>query len=414
MSTQRVDVVVVGAGIAGSALATVLARDGVSVLVLERSRQYVDHVRGEYVHPWGVAEAQRMGVHVALMEAGGSDIVRFVGYDETVAPQDAEATAFPLDTLVPGAPGGLSIGHPTACRTLEALAVAAGAEVVHDADVLDMSFGAAPSVTYRVGSTEQRVECRIVVGADGRESSVRKHLGIELHRTDPRIFLAGMLVGELRDWPDGDSSIGTEGDSMLYVFPQRDGMARLYLGFSIDDRTRLVGRAKAKTFLEAFRVKSIPDSARVADAVPAGPCAAYPMFDSWTDDPVAEGVVLVGDAAGFSDPTIGEGLSVALRDARTVSDILLEDDDWSPDGFGAYRTERAERMRRLRFCAQAFTDAHIPLGPDGVDERRRRLEMLTGGDPDLFMLTAAMVCGPELAPEGSFDPSVRDRLLAPA
>lgn len=414
MSTQLFDVVVVGAGIAGSALATALARDGVSVLVLERSREYVDHVRGEYMHPWGVAEAQRLGVHVALMAAGGSDIVRFVGYDEVVAPEEAEATAFPLDALVPGAPGGLSIGHPTACRTLEALSVAAGAEVIHDADVLDMSFGAAPSVTYKVGSTERRVDCRIVVGADGRESSVRRHLGIDLHRSDPRIFLAGMLVGEVTDWPEGHSSIGTEGDSMLYVFPQRDGMARLYLGFSIDDRTRLAGREKARTFLEAFRATSIPDSGRVADAVPAGPCVAYPMFDSWTDDPVGEGVVLVGDAAGFSDPTIGEGLSVALRDARTVSDILLEDDEWSPEGFGAYTAERAERMRRLRTCAQAFTDAHIPLGPERVDERRRRLELLNGGDSDLFMLTAAMVCGPEVAPESAFDPSVRDPLLTPA
>jgi len=414
MSTERVDVVVVGAGIAGSALSAALARAGVSVLALERSREYVDHVRGEYMHPWGVAETQRLGLHDSLIAAGGSDIVRFVGYDETVAPEEADATAFPLDTLLPGVPGGLSIGHPTSCRTLEALAVGAGAEVVHGAEVLDMTFGATPSVTYRVDSTERRVDCRVVVGADGRESSVRKRLGVELHRNDPRIFLAGMLVDEVRDWPDGHSSIGTEGDSMLYVFPQREGTARLYLGFSIEDKTRLAGRDKARTFLDSFRVEAIPDNARVADAVPAGPCAAYPMFDSWTDSPVAEGVVLVGDAAGFSDPTIGEGLSVALRDARMVGDIMLEDDDWAPARFDSYSEERAERMRRLRFCNQVYTDAHIPLGPDRVAERRRRLQLLNGGDPDLFMSIAAMACGPEVAPETSFDPSVRDRLLAPA
>ena len=414
MSTERVDVVVVGAGIAGSALSTALARAGVSVLALERSREYVDHVRGEYMHPWGVAETQRLGLHDSLIAAGGSDIVRFVGYDETITPEEAEATAFPLDALVPGVPGGLSIGHPTACRALEAEAVGAGAQVVHDAELLDVTFGATPSVTYKVGSTEQRVDCRIVVGADGRESAIRKQLGIELHRNDPRIFLAGMLVDELRDWPDGHSSIGTDGDSMHYVFPQREGKARLYLGFSVEDRTRLAGRDKARTFLDSFAVKAIPDSARLTDAVPAGPCAAYPMFDSWTDDPTAEGAVLVGDAAGFSDPTIGEGLSIALRDARMVSDILIEDDDWSPERFAPYSEERAERMRRLRICNQAFTDAHIPLGPDRIAERRRRLELLNGGDPDLFMLIAAMSCGPEVAPESAFDPSVRDRLLAPA
>ena len=121
MSTEHVDVVVVGAGIAGGALATTLARGGMSVVALERSKEYVDHVRGEYMHPWGVAETQRLGLYDDLIAAGGSDIVRFVGYDEVVAPEEADATAFPLDTLLPGVPGGLSIGHPTACRTIEAI-----------------------------------------------------------------------------------------------------------------------------------------------------------------------------------------------------------------------------------------------------------------------------------------------------
>ena len=69
-----------------------------------------------------------------------------------------------------------------------------------------------------------------------------------------------------------------------------------------------------------------------------------------------------------------------------------------------YVEERAERMRRLRFAVQVFTDAHIPLGPDGVSERRRRSDLMTQ-DPDLFMLVAAMTCGPELAPS----PALRTR-----
>jgi 2-polyprenyl-6-methoxyphenol hydroxylase-like FAD-dependent oxidoreductase len=414
MSQERVDVVVVGAGIAGGSLAAALARGGMSVRVLERSAEYVDHVRGEYMHPWGVAEAQRLGVHDALTGAGGNVIERFVGYDEAYAPEEAEAGAVPLGGLVPGVAGGMAIGHPTACRALEAASVDAGAHVVHGVEHVAVTAGAKPSVQYKVGSAEHDVACRLVVGADGRESAVRKQTGIELHRNDPRIFLAGLLVEGIRDWPLGDAFIGTEGDSMLYCFPQGEGRARLYLGFPAEDRTRLAGSEKAKAFLEAFRVDAIPDSARLADAAPAGPCAAYPMFDSWTDDPAVDGAVLVGDAAGFSDPTIGEGLSIALRDARMVSEAMLEDDDWSTTRFEEYAQERAERMRRLRFAAQVFTDAHIPLGPDHVAERRRRLELMNGSDPDLFMVLAAITCGPELAPESCFGDGVRDRMLAPA
>ncbi|HEY1297819.1 MAG TPA: FAD-dependent oxidoreductase [Chloroflexota bacterium] len=55
------DLIVVGGGIAGSALATVMARSGARVAVLERQSVYRDHVRGEYMQPWGVADAQHLG-----------------------------------------------------------------------------------------------------------------------------------------------------------------------------------------------------------------------------------------------------------------------------------------------------------------------------------------------------------------
>ena len=49
MNTEQPAVTIIGSGIAGSALAAALANAGVSVLVLERTEQFVDHVRGEYI-----------------------------------------------------------------------------------------------------------------------------------------------------------------------------------------------------------------------------------------------------------------------------------------------------------------------------------------------------------------------------
>jgi 2-polyprenyl-6-methoxyphenol hydroxylase-like FAD-dependent oxidoreductase len=64
---------------------------------------------------------------------------------------------------------------------------------------------------------------------------------------------------------------------------------------------------------------------------------------------------LIGDAAGYSDPIIGQGLTLAIHDARLVGDALLGGPHWGHEAFGPYATERAERMRRLRATAEAAT-----------------------------------------------------------
>ena len=75
------DVVIVGGGIAGSALAYALASAGRTVTVLESSVEYEDRVRGEAMMPWGVKEARDLGVEQVLLDAGahvapGLDAIR--------------------------------------------------------------------------------------------------------------------------------------------------------------------------------------------------------------------------------------------------------------------------------------------------------------------------------------------------
>lgn len=415
MSSPReaFEVIIIGGGIAGNALAAVLARAGKAVLVLERSMVYRDRVRGEAIQPWGVAEARRLGLHEAITHAGGIHHSRFVPYDETVEPAEAEATALALDKILPGVPGNLGVGHPPACGALSVAAVAAGARVLRGIKGAEVDLGRAPAVRYSLDEAEHVARCRLVIGADGRESAVRRRAGIALHATEPRLLMAGMLVEDLLGWPEHRLSIGTEGDVVFFVVPQGAGRVRLYLLWSYDQQRRFAGPSGPRTFLDSFAFACIPESECIVRARPAGPCATYPMNDTWTDCPIIDGLALIGDAAGYSDPHIGQGLSVALRDVRVLSELLLASGDWSPTALRPYAEERAERLRRLRFCNKLATALRGEFGPE-ARERRRRARELMQAEPELGLWRRGYIAGPESVPASAFDERVYELLCAPA
>jgi 2-polyprenyl-6-methoxyphenol hydroxylase-like FAD-dependent oxidoreductase len=260
-------------------------------------------------------------------------------------------------------------------------------------------------VRYEFNGDIFDVRCRLVVGADGRQSTVRRGLGIELRQEDSKATLGGMLVR--CDWPDVMSFIGSEGDCYYLGFPRRDAI-RVYLACEPSPATS--GPDRAKHMLESFRLDSLPDSDRIADGEVAGPCSFYIGSDAWTERPVADGVVLVGDAAGWSDPIIGNGLSVAMRDARSVAEVLLAGDDWSIDAFEPYAVERAERMRRLKIAGHVTTVNRCTFTDAGRTQRDAyRGQMMT--DPLILGLVLTSVIGPETCPAEAFTDENIDRVL---
>jgi 2-polyprenyl-6-methoxyphenol hydroxylase-like FAD-dependent oxidoreductase len=405
------DVVVVGGGIAGSSLATVLARDGYQVVVLERQTVYRDKVRGEVMCCWGVAEVLRLGLEEPLLDAGGCYVTRGVFYDEVTEPAQAESDAVPLDQMVPGVPGALDVGHPEACEALTQAATAAGATAVRGVGDVEIEPGDAPVVRYEHDDIIYELRCRLVVGADGRMSTVRRQLGLELHQTTPRTMGGGMLVDDLHAWPADQFSLGTEGDLYYLLFPRAHGRARLYLLHDIAQKGRFAGPDRRAKFLTAFGFQCIPGSEMFGAARPVRPCAFYPMNDGWIDQPYAPGVVLIGDAAGWNDPIIGQGLSIALRDVRIVTDVLRGGSDWSTAAFVGYGEERRERMRRLRVTAQVITDLVATFTPAGA-ARRRAYNAIWQTDPVLAGPRLAPVVGPDNVPTESFSQPTIDRILA--
>jgi 2-polyprenyl-6-methoxyphenol hydroxylase-like FAD-dependent oxidoreductase len=114
--------------------------------------------------------------------------------------------------------------------------------------------------------------------------------------------------------------------------------------------------------------------------------------------------VLVGDAAGHSNPIIGQGLSIAMRDARMVSDTVRAG-EWRD--FSEYGAERVERMRRIRLEADIIGAVYA----EDTDRRRARharFAELQASDERLFSVVVSIHGGPEVFPADVFDPTLLD------
>jgi len=83
MAGKTYDIITVGGGLGGSALAKAMAEHGARVLVVERERQFKDRVRGEWMAPWGVAEARALGLYELLHDTCGHELP---GWDMYLGP----------------------------------------------------------------------------------------------------------------------------------------------------------------------------------------------------------------------------------------------------------------------------------------------------------------------------------------
>jgi 2-polyprenyl-6-methoxyphenol hydroxylase-like FAD-dependent oxidoreductase len=405
------EVVIVGAGIGGSALATVLTRAGITVTILEKSLKHVDHVRGEWLAPWGVAETQRLGLYDTLIAAGGHHLGRHIGYGDDIEPAAAESQLLDFKAFEgAGFKPPLCMRHPDMCDLLNREATSSGAELLRGVTDLQVIAGIAPEVRFRHDRRERQLNPRIVIGADGRNSVVRSQVGIEQHRDPTHHLMAGMLVDNTTGWPADLQIFGSEARVNFLAFPQSVERVRLYICYPNEDKKRFASADNQARFLDAFHLASVPGSEYLANGTASGPCNSYGNEDTWTDVPYAPGVVLIGDAAGHNDPIIGQGLSISYRDVRIVRDLMLESRDWTPDIFRPYAEERRERMRRLRLTASVFSILSVEFG-DHARERRARVreERLRNSFPDH---TPAAFVGPEILPAEIFDETILDRLRA--
>ena len=391
--------IIVGGGLAGSALAEQLARSNHSVLILERETRFKDRVRGENMLPWGVAAARRLGIYDDLVAAGGHPAPMWMTYAMGHAnpPRDLRSTT-------PGADSMLNMFHPALQETVLARAIAAGAEVKRGATVLGVNVGPdkSPSVTFEHNGATQTLNARIVIGADGRASQMRTWAGFEVQRNPDFLTIAGTLL-EGTNVPDAAAHFCMGPGVATFWAPLGGQRSRTYFVYpGVAGRRGLTGKNKVAEFLQAVQSVGIPES-WLAGAESVGPLAEFDGADKWVVSPAKNGVALIGDAAASSDPSWGSGLSLTLLDVEHLANALHSNSDWKI-ALEQYAMEHDEYYGALHRILGWMTQLMWTPGPE-ADERRSHVFPRWAKDPTGFPDSVG------LGPLGPSDETARRLIL---
>jgi menaquinone-9 beta-reductase len=353
--TQAFDVIVVGGGLAGSALAGVLAQAGLGVLVVEREAGFRDRIRGELTWPWGVAEARKLGLEAVLEQAGRVELPAVQFYEDRRVAVTEPFEAVPMN----------GFSHPRLQEALFTWAGVQGATTVRPAKATGFARNGRPTVTVTADGRAVAYTARLVVGADGNLSAVRRWAGGETETDAEHHRFGGALVTGLPTTWFVLADARTPPAECMW-FAQSTAATRLYVRTSAE-RLRETGIDRSFAAFVAYAAAFMPEGA-LDGAERAGPIGFFPNSNVWASRIAGDGVVLIGDAAGAADPSGGLGTSLLFRDVRELRDLLLSERDWPAAivEFAVRRGRYYEVIRAYdRWMGQLFAE-------EGEEADRRR------------------------------------------
>lgn len=345
MSERHLDVLVVGAGMVGAAAACLMARAGFSVGVVE-AREPEPFAAGE---TWGLrVSAFSPGSQSILTEAGAwrqVEAQRCGPYRRMVVEDREESAVLEFDAAEFGMErlGTIVENDLVQWSLWQSLMAMGGVELLCPDRVSSLDVDqSGPGVALQSGV---QIRCRLLLGADGAQSDIRRRLGIgqdhweygqqgivcavETETPNPGIawqrFLEGGPVAFL-PLPDGSSSI---------VWSRPEAEARRLL--DEDD----------EAFVEELTEAAGGGEGHWPDRVVAcGPRTAFPLTMRLSERYTARGVALLGDAAHVVHPLAGQGVNLGLLDAAGLLEVAVEARSAGADIGGQKALQKYDRWRR--------------------------------------------------------------------
>ncbi|HLL50276.1 MAG TPA: NAD(P)/FAD-dependent oxidoreductase, partial [Thermomicrobiales bacterium] len=281
------DVIVVGGGIAGSTLAGVLARSGLGVLVLEKEARFRDRIRGEGTWPYGVADVFHLKLQDLLKDAGGVELSAFQRYANR---QLTDVYQWATDSI-DGVPK-LGFSHPQLQEVALTWAASQGAVVVRPAKATGFALGETPFVTVVQDGREGEYTAKLIVGADGKQSMVRRWAGATTIADPEHHRFGGVLVSGVRtDDRHADNAVSTPAVGANWFAVNAD-QTRIYLRMTAE-RLRQTGADRSFAALIAVAAELMPERA-LETVQQEGPIGFFPNSGIWASRIAGTRVVLIG------------------------------------------------------------------------------------------------------------------------
>jgi len=323
------DVIIVGARVAGSATALLLARRGLNVLAVDRATFPSDTLSTHQVQVPGVARLARWGVLDQVL-AAGTPLTRRARFDQGAAAFTGRYQPYG------GVSGMCSPRRTVLDKVLVDAARAAGAEVRENFAV-DEVLGDGPVTGIRGrerGGPAVTEHAALIIGADGKHSTVATAVQARSYRARPPRSVAFYTYwADVPAHPALPAAGGPAGEiygrpgCAVGAWPTNDGLLMTYLAWPIA-RFGEFRRDVEGSFLGTLDAVGLGERIRAGRR--AGRFRGTPDLPSYFRQPYGAGWALVGDAGLLLDPITGQGIGHAFRDAELLADAVA-------DGLGGIR-----------------------------------------------------------------------------
>jgi geranylgeranyl reductase family protein len=361
---NRTDVLVVGAGPAGSATAAWAARHGLDVVLADAAVFPRDKTCGDGLTPRAVGELERLGLGDWLRAHTVNQGLRAHGFGQTLH------LPWPGGTLPDW---GSAVARTELDDHLRTTAIKAGATAVDGHRAVDVrrEGGRVAAVVFKRGDELVEIACERLIVADGVRSRLGGVLGREWHR-DTVYGVAGRVyvTSERADDPWISSHLelrGRDGDILSgygWIFPLGSGEVNLGVGtLATSKRPAEVAIKPLMSFYAEERREEfvLGDELRMPTSalLPMGGAVSGVAGANWA---------LIGDAAACVNPLNGEGIDYGLESGRLVADLLVEDADLAVAWPALLRDHYGEAFSIARRLAGLVTVPRLlpALGPAGM------------------------------------------------